>query len=142
MALVFSAPTIVVFNGMRTRCPSTSRRTCFSSSPVRCAGQSGLLRVIQTVWKVGRSGIEGGTNLVPDAIPRPIARISVTVVVLALALFVLKSFLSTLFFALAVMGLSYFAFLALNKDEVGPKEKSTSVEDSLEEARKIMEKYK
>lgn len=44
----------------------------------------------------------------------------------------------------AVMGLSYFTFIALNKDE-GPKGgggTTDSVEDSLEEARKIMEKYK
>lgn len=48
----------------------------------------------------------------------------------------------------AVMGLSYFTFIALNKDE-GPKggggpggEGTTSVEDSLEEARRIMDKYK
>ena len=43
----------------------------------------------------------------------------------------------------AMMGLIYFTFIALNKDE-GPKGDggTTSVEDSLEEARKIMEKYK
>lgn len=49
----------------------------------------------------------------------------------------------------AVMGLIYFAFLALNKDEGPkggggntPKEGPTSTEESLEEARRIMEKYK
>lgn len=43
------------------------------------------------------------------------------------------------------MGLSYFAFIALNKDEIPrPKEDvgTTSVDDSLEEARRIMDKYK
>ncbi|BBH10066.1 hypothetical protein Prudu_022747 [Prunus dulcis] len=39
---------------------------------------------------VGRDGIEAGTNLVPDSVPRSIARVSVTVVALALSLFVLK----------------------------------------------------
>ncbi|KAG8389110.1 hypothetical protein BUALT_Bualt02G0195200 [Buddleja alternifolia] len=119
------------------------------ASPIVSAAQSNLLRVIQTVWKVGKDGIDAGTSLVPDAIPRPIARISVTIVAVTVALFVLKSFLSTVFFALAVMGLSYFTFLALNKDE-GPKGSgggaggggTTSVDDSLEEARRIMEKYK
>lgn len=41
------------------------------------------------------------------------------------------------------MGLSYFTFIALNKDEgskVGGG--TTSVDDSLEEARRIMDKYK
>ncbi|PQM34978.1 uncharacterized protein Pyn_31740 [Prunus yedoensis var. nudiflora] len=78
--------------------------------------------VVQTVWKVGigRDGIEAGTNLVPDSVPRSIARVSVTVVALALSLFVLKSLLSTVFFVLATMGLVCFTFIALNKDE-GPK---------------------
>ncbi|GFP83006.1 hypothetical protein PHJA_000443700 [Phtheirospermum japonicum] len=113
------------------------------ASPLVYAAQSNFLKVIQTVWKVGKDGVEAGTNLVPDAVPRPIARISVTFVAVTLALFVLKSFLSTAFFALAVMGLSYFTFIALNKDD-GTKGggETTSVEDSLEEARKIMDKYK
>ncbi|PIN04273.1 hypothetical protein CDL12_23192 [Handroanthus impetiginosus] len=113
------------------------------ASPIVYAAQFNLFRVIQTAWKVGKDGIEAGTSLVPDSIPRPIARISVAVVAVTLALFVLKSFLSTVFIALAVMGLSYFTFIALNKDE-GPKGGggTTSPEDSLEEARRIMEKYK
>ncbi|KAI8017584.1 hypothetical protein LOK49_LG04G00482 [Camellia lanceoleosa] len=103
--------------------------------------------VLQTVWKVGNDGIEAGANMVPDSVPRPIARISLTIVAVALALFVLKSVLSTAFFVLAVMGLIYFTFIALNKDE-GPKggggttTTTTTEEDSLEEARRIMEKYK
>lgn len=106
--------------------------------------------MIQTVWKIGKDGIEAGTNLVPESVPRPIARISVTVVTLAVALFVFKSFLSTAFFVLAMMGLIYFTFIALNKDD-GPRGGgggggvdggTPSTEDSLEEARRIMEKYK
>ncbi|GMY06135.1 Transmembrane protein [Fagus crenata] len=117
------------------------------SPPIVFAAQSNFLKVIQTAWKVGKDGVEAGTNLVPDSVPRPIARISVTVVALTVSLFVLSSFLSTAFFALATMGLIYFAFIAMNKDE-GPKggggtsTNTTSTEDSLEEARKIMEKYK
>ncbi|XAR61004.1 hypothetical protein NMG60_11034573 [Bertholletia excelsa] len=62
------------------------------------AVQSNFFKVLQTVVKVGKDGIEAGTNLVPDSVPRPIARISVTVVAVSLALFVLKSVLSTAFF--------------------------------------------
>ncbi|KAL3531143.1 hypothetical protein ACH5RR_010465 [Cinchona calisaya] len=111
--------------------------------PITFSAQSNFFKVVQTVWKVGKDGIEAGTNLVPDSIPRSIARISVTVVALALALFVVKSFISTAFFVLAMMGLIYFTFIAFNKDE-GPKGNggSDSAEDSLEEARRIMEKYK
>nr|GLL42768.1 uncharacterized protein LOC109161893 [Ipomoea trifida] len=107
------------------------------------AVQSNFLKVIQTVWRVGKDGIDAGTNLVPDSIPRPLARISVTVVAVAFALFLLKSFLSTAFFALATMGVIYFAFIALNKDESPRVDgKTTSVDESLEEARRIMDKYK
>ncbi|KAJ8899048.1 hypothetical protein K2173_010045 [Erythroxylum novogranatense] len=88
-------------------------------------------------------GIEAGTNLVPDSVPRPIARISVTVVALAISLFVLKSFLSTAFFVLATMGLVYFLFIALNKDQRPRGDRGTSSpDDPLEEAKRIMEKYK
>ncbi|KAJ0867432.1 hypothetical protein HanRHA438_Chr12g0563141 [Helianthus annuus] len=69
-------------------------------------------KVLQIVFKVGRDGIEAGTSLVSvrrllsvytsliskqthDSIPRPIARVSAAVVVVTVALFLLKSFLST-----------------------------------------------
>ncbi|KAJ4826723.1 hypothetical protein Tsubulata_020989, partial [Turnera subulata] len=100
--------------------------------------------VVQTVWKVAKDGIDAGTDLVPDSVPRPIARVSVTLVVLAVSLFVFKSFLSTAFFVLAMMGLVYFVFIALNKDQ-GPRGGgggTNSSEDPLEEARRIMDKYK
>ncbi|KAK8289998.1 hypothetical protein V6Z11_D07G228000 [Gossypium hirsutum] len=87
------------------------RKTLFSNiqfnrplapRPLVYALQSNFFKVIQTVWKVGKDGVEAGTNLVPDSVPRPIARISVSVVVLFVTLFVLKSFLSTAFFALYI----------------------------------------
>ncbi|KAL9677522.1 hypothetical protein QQ045_005755 [Rhodiola kirilowii] len=104
--------------------------------------------VLRSMFEVGKDGIEAGTNLVPNSVPRPLARISVTVVALSLALFVLKSFLSTAFFVLCTMGLVYFIFLAVNKGDPpgggggGGNKDYTSTEDSLEEARRIMDKYK
>ncbi|KAL7584184.1 uncharacterized protein LOC111880241 [Lactuca sativa] len=109
------------------------------------AAQSNFFKVLQKAYKVGKDGIEAGTNLVPDSIPRPIARISVGVIGAAVVLFLLKSFLSTAFFFLTTMGLIYFVFIALNKDEGptgGGSTTTTSTEESLEEARRIMEKYK
>lgn len=116
------------------------------SSFIVFAQQFNFLKVIQTAWKVGNDAIDAGTSVVPAVIPRPIAKVAVAIAAVAAALFVVKSFLSTALFALAVMGLSYFIFIALNKDE-GPKgddgeSGTTSVEDSLEEARRIMDKYK
>ncbi|XP_057782286.1 uncharacterized protein LOC131000406 isoform X2 [Salvia miltiorrhiza] len=112
--------------------------------PVISAAQSNLFKAILTIWKVGKDGVEAGTSFVPAAVPRPLARLSVTAVAVTLVLFVLKSFISTAVFALAVMGLCYFTFIALNKDEApkGGGGETASVDDSLEEARKIMEKYK
>lgn len=121
------------------------RRRSHSPSLTVVAAQSNWLRVFQTALRVGKDGIEAGANLVPDAVPKPVARIAVGVVAATLALFVLKSFLSTAFFVLAMMGFIYFVFIALNKDE-GPKGggggTGTSDEETLEEARRIMEKYK
>ncbi|XP_020227516.1 uncharacterized protein LOC109808788 [Cajanus cajan] len=115
------------------------------SSFVVFAAQSNFLKVLENVWKVGKDGIEAGTNLVPNSVPRPIARISVTIVALSVTLFVLKAFLSTAFFILATIGLSYFAYLAFNKDRGSSGNggtTSTPMDDPVEEARKIMEKYK
>lgn len=76
------------------------RNRKFHAVPVIFAAQSSFFRAIQTVFKIGKDGVEAGTSLVPDAVPRPVARLSVTVVATALFLFVLRSFLSTVFFAL------------------------------------------
>ncbi|KAF9606744.1 hypothetical protein IFM89_028120 [Coptis chinensis] len=114
------------------------------NAPVVVSAQFDILRVVQTAWKVGKDGIEAGTDLVPASIPRPLARIGVGGLLLSISLFVLKSFLSTAFFVLGVMGLVYFVFIALNKDD-GPRGGgggNVTTDDSLEEARRIMEKYK
>ncbi|GMH30925.1 hypothetical protein Nepgr_032768 [Nepenthes gracilis] len=109
--------------------------------PVIFAAQSNFLRVIQTVIKVGKDGVDAGINLVPDSIPRPVARLAITIAAGVVFLFILRSFLSTIFFALGVMGFVYFLYLALNKDK-GPRvdEGPTSPDDAVEEARRIMEK--
>ncbi|KAL9996080.1 hypothetical protein Hdeb2414_s0743g00941921 [Helianthus debilis subsp. tardiflorus] len=111
------------------------------------------LSLLQTTYKIGKDGVEAGTTLVPESVPRPIARISVAVVGAAVVLFFVKSFLSTAFFFLATMGLIYSAFIAFNKDDgptTGGSDTTTSStattastdEETLEEARRIMEKYK
>ncbi|KAK9053527.1 hypothetical protein SSX86_024601 [Deinandra increscens subsp. villosa] len=133
----------------RSLIPIVQTRNCRSQI---YAAQSNFFRVLQTAYKVGRDGIEAGTTLVPESIPRPIARISVAVIGATAVLFLLKSFLSTAFFFLATMGLIYSAFIAFNKDD-GPKTSggdttttttttTSTDEETLEEARRIMEKYK
>ncbi|KAH0461791.1 hypothetical protein IEQ34_009366 [Dendrobium chrysotoxum] len=107
------------------------------------AAQSSFIKVIQSVWRIGKDTVEAGTNLVPDSIPRPVARIGVAGALVTLALFLFNSILSTAFFVLAVMGAIYFLYISFNKDE-GPRGGGDplSEEESLEEARRIMEKYK
>lgn len=117
----------------------------YSQRSVVASAQSNALRVFQTALKVAKDGIETGTSFIPDSVPRPIAKIGVTGVLGVVALFLLKSFLSSLFFLLSMMGLIYFAFITLNKDERpkgGEGDTFTTDDESLEEARRIMEKYK
>ncbi|KAL8143826.1 hypothetical protein V2J09_016858 [Rumex salicifolius] len=107
------------------------------------AFQNNIFRALQTALKVGKEGVEAGTNLVPESVPRPIAKLSVTVAAAAVSLFVLRSFVSTALFAVGTMGFIYFIYLALNKDkgsktDVGSK----SSDDAVEEAKRIMDKYK
>ncbi|OVA19300.1 hypothetical protein BVC80_521g110 [Macleaya cordata] len=139
------------FRGLKIQYPNRTlaslglrNATVIRRRGIVCGIQDTALAVLQTVWRVGKDGIEAGTNLVPDSVPRPIARISVTGVAAVISLFVLKSFVSTVSFVLAMMGLIYFVYIALNKDE-GPRGgggTTPTEEDSLEEARRIMEKYK
>ncbi|CAH8276942.1 unnamed protein product [Arabidopsis lyrata] len=132
---------------LRTRiAPLQSQRV--RSKTLVLSAQSSFLKVLRTAWNIGKDGIEAGTNLVPVSVPRPVARISVTIAALAVSLFVVKSFLSTAFFVLGTMGFAYFLFIALNKDEA-PKLRgddnssgSKPMDDPLEEAKKIMDKYK
>ncbi|KAF3492740.1 hypothetical protein DY000_02054731 [Brassica cretica] len=136
---------------LKSRIRISSSRRVPTKTLVVFSAQTSLLKVLRTAWNIGKDGIEAGTNLVPVSVPRPVARISVTIAALAVSLFVLKSFLSTAFFVLGTMGFAYFLFIALNKDEA-PKQrggediisgsKPMDDDDPLEEAKKIMDKYK
>ncbi|PKA66372.1 hypothetical protein AXF42_Ash007069 [Apostasia shenzhenica] len=75
---------------------------------------------------------------------RPAARLVVIGALIVATLFLLKTFVSIAIFVLAMMGFIYFLFITFNKDEGsgGGKGEPLSEEETLEEARKIMEKYK
>ncbi|KFK39768.1 hypothetical protein AALP_AA3G285200 [Arabis alpina] len=132
----------------RTRIvPLQSQRV--RSKTLVLSAQSNFFKVLRKAWNIGKDGIEAGTSLVPVSVPRPVARISVTIAALGVSLFVLKSFVSTAFFVLGTMGFAYFLFIALNKDEApkqrrgeGDSSSSKPMDDPLEEAKKIMDKYK
>eukprot|EP00252_Welwitschia_mirabilis_P006822 TRINITY_DN17727_c0_g1_i1.p1 TRINITY_DN17727_c0_g1~~TRINITY_DN17727_c0_g1_i1.p1 ORF type:complete len:160 (+),score=8.45 TRINITY_DN17727_c0_g1_i1:112-591(+) len=121
---------------LRTR----RRRSCIAAQK-----SDTLLKVVGALWKVGRDGIEAGSKLVPDSVPRPIARGGVAVGGLIVISFLLKSLLSTAFFIIATVGLIYLIFIYINKDE-GPRgeaiDSESSIDETLDEARRIMDKYK
>ncbi|XP_031482314.1 uncharacterized protein LOC116252294 [Nymphaea colorata] len=147
-SLLLTSPASISVPRSRSRrtptSPLTKKGTRRRASPA--VAQVDVLRVISTAWRVGKEGIEAGIKFVPDSVPRPVARVGVGGLALMVTLFVLKSFISTAFFVLAMMGFIYFVFLAVNKGDGssggggGGGEQST--DDALEEARRIMEKYK
>uniref|UniRef100_A0ACD5ZG25 Uncharacterized protein n=1 Tax=Avena sativa TaxID=4498 RepID=A0ACD5ZG25_AVESA len=111
---------------------------------VVASAQSNFSRAVQTAWRVGKDAVDAGSSLVPGSVPRPVARVGVTFLAVSLAIFLLKSVISTALFALAVMGLIYFGFLAMNPKEGSRSadEQDSPSDDPAEEARRIMEKYK
>lgn len=141
---------------------ATRRRTCFFLAPppsttllryrnlnpskrlLVVSSQSNFSKAVQTAWRVGKDAVDAGSSLVPGSVPRPVARIGVTFVAVSVALFLLKSVISTALFVLAMMGLIYFGFLVMNPKEgsrVNEGDTNPS-DDPAEEARRIMEKYK
>ncbi|KAG6542849.1 hypothetical protein Mapa_015753 [Marchantia paleacea] len=107
--------------------------------------------VIATLVKLGKQGLDAGTKLVPASVPRPVAQAGVGLAGLVVGSFVLRSLFSTAFCILAVGGLSYIGFLYLTKGEGSSSSGGTldkgsgkpkSTDEALEEARKIMDKYK
>ncbi|PUZ71461.1 hypothetical protein GQ55_2G314800 [Panicum hallii var. hallii] len=131
--------------------PRRAPPPCPSPLPQRsrlvvASAQFDFARAVQTAWRVGTDVVEAGSNFVPGSVPRPIARIGVTFAAVSVAIFLLKSVVSTAFFVLAMMGLIYLGFLAMNpKEASGSRVDETGgnpSEDPVEEARRIMEKYK
>ncbi|XP_024365919.1 uncharacterized protein [Physcomitrium patens] len=97
--------------------------------------------------KTGKNALDAGTNLVPESIPRGVARIIVGLVGASVVTYALRALFSTALFILAIAGFSYLAYMYLNKDSDsgsggGGGGKPRNTDDSLEEARRIMEKYK
>uniref|UniRef100_A0A804QAG8 Uncharacterized protein n=1 Tax=Zea mays TaxID=4577 RepID=A0A804QAG8_MAIZE len=105
-----------------------------------------MITAVQTAWRVGNDAVEAGSNLVPGSVPRPIARIGVAFAAVSVAFFLVKSIVSTALFVLAMMGLIYLSFLAMNPKEASGSRLDEAMgnpsEDPVEEARRIMDKYK
>uniref|UniRef100_A0A7I4B914 Uncharacterized protein n=1 Tax=Physcomitrium patens TaxID=3218 RepID=A0A7I4B914_PHYPA len=95
--------------------------------------------------EAGKTAWDASTNLIPESVPRGVARITVGVVGVSLIIHALRAFFSTALFIMGIAGFSYLAPIHLNKNSDsgsagGVKPPNTEV--SLEEARRIMETYK
>ncbi|XP_078427635.1 uncharacterized protein LOC144700110 [Wolffia australiana] len=121
------------------------RPRSFRRSSIVASSQFNAAKVLRTAWKVARDGVEGGAKLIPESVPRPVARVAVAAAAAAVALFLLKSLVSTVLFVAAMMGLIYFGYMAFNAKDEGTSDgnvEGKGDDETLEEARRIMEKYK
>lgn len=105
-------------------------------------------KVIGTVVRTGREGIVSATKLVPDSVPRPAATAGVVVAGFLVFSLILKALFNTFLTLVVVGGLGYGAFVYLTRSDddsgkggSGPSSSKPS-DDPLDEARRIMDKYK
>eukprot|EP00242_Pyramimonas_sp_CCMP2087_P004744 CAMPEP_0198211856 /NCGR_PEP_ID=MMETSP1445-20131203/25382_1 /TAXON_ID=36898 /ORGANISM="Pyramimonas sp., Strain CCMP2087" /LENGTH=181 /DNA_ID=CAMNT_0043886205 /DNA_START=113 /DNA_END=658 /DNA_ORIENTATION=+ len=93
---------------------------------------------------VAKSAVNTAANLVPESVPRPIAKGGVVTVAFGIALFALKAVLSTFFSILAIgaLGVTLLTLSKGSKGDGGGGGDGDGGDDSLEEARRIMDKYK
>ncbi|CAM6113197.1 unnamed protein product [Calypogeia fissa] len=120
------------------------------NSPLRIAAEKpDLTNFAGTLLRLGKQGLEAGTKFVPESVPRPVAQAGVGLAGVFVLSFFLRSLFSTLTFILAIGALSYAAYFFLTKGESssgkggdGSNGKPKSTDEALEEARKIMDKYK
>eukprot|EP00897_Mesotaenium_endlicherianum_P005061 jgi/Mesen1/4583/ME000232S03831 len=107
-------------------------------------------KIVATAVKTGKQGLASATSLVPEAVPRPVATAGVAIAGVLLATTIVKSLFSTLISFLVLGALGYGAFLYFTKgtdsSTGGGGSSSSSGKapsgDPIEEARRIMDKYK
>jgi hypothetical protein len=98
--------------------------------------------LVDTVVGTGKQGLKVATDLVPDAVPRPIARGGVIAVTGLIAVSVVKSILSTALSLVVVGGLAYAAFVYAKNNDSSGSSGGGGKDDPLDEAKRIMDKYK
>eukprot|EP00850_Spirogloea_muscicola_P001993 SM000007S20953 [mRNA] locus=s7:1096424:1097504:+ [translate_table: standard] len=109
-------------------------------------------RFLDLAVRVGKEGLNGVTKLVPASIPRPIATAGVAVVGLFLISSILRTVFSTFFFIALLGGAGYLGFLYFTQGSGNGTDDSDSSSgdggsgsgsgNALDEARRIMDKYK
>lgn len=108
-------------------------------------------KVLGLALKTGKQGLDAGVKLVPESVPRPVAVAGISLVGFLVITTAIKTLFSTVFSLVVVAGLGYGAFIYFTRggggddgDDSGPPKRSSSPSssDPLEDARRIMEKYK
>ncbi|KAH9308300.1 hypothetical protein KI387_036211, partial [Taxus chinensis] len=67
---------------------------------VVAAQQTDIFKVLGTIWKTSKNVLDAGSKLVPESVPRPVARVGVAIGGFVAISFILKSVLSTALFIL------------------------------------------
>lgn len=100
--------------------------------------------MVDTALKIGNQGLNAATDLVPATIPRPVAKAGVGLLSLAILLSLVQSIFSTFISLLFLGGMGYLAFNYISKSDKSSSSSSASgsSDDPIDEARKIMDKYK
>eukprot|EP00899_Mesostigma_viride_P012519 jgi/Mesvir1/21268/Mv21669-RA.1 len=105
--------------------------------------------LVSTLISTARQSVNAAADLVPATVPRPLAQGGVAIAGVFLLLTIFKSLISTAFSVVALGAIAYFAWVALNDkgnggDAGGGGGGNNNLDDSdpLNEARRIMDKYK
>eukprot|EP00898_Chlorokybus_atmophyticus_P004278 jgi/Chlat1/4851/Chrsp31S04881 len=102
---------------------------------------------VQTALRLGKTGVDFATNLVPEAVPRPVAKAGVALVGVSIVWSILQSVVQSIITLTVLGGLGYFAYQNFGPGFGGSNSSfggKTPAEEreALEEARRIMDKYK
>ncbi|MCO5606434.1 hypothetical protein L7F22_060622 [Adiantum nelumboides] len=146
-ALSRPLPSALQSGACRTsQCKQVSRRNTLPSFRIVAQKPPDIYKAFGVAVKTARDAVDAGTKLVPASVPRPVAQAVVVVLGIVGSLYLLQSLFSVALFILAIGGVGYFLFSSLNKDDDerggGGSSNGKDADLTLEEARRIMEKYK
>lgn len=97
---------------------------------------------------VGKGLVDSAANLVPESVPRPVAKTGVAVVGGLIAFTILQKLISTVLTIALLGGAAWFYFQYSGSDNgsssksSGKQDSDVDLDDPLAEARRIMDKYK
>jgi len=116
---------------------------------VRAKKQDEVKEGLSSAVSMAKSAVDVAADMLPESVPRPVARGGVAVVGSLILLTIVQKVLSGVFTLAVLAALGYFWFTSKNSkdededDDFKPKKRSsTSDDDPLSEMNQIMDKYK